>query len=104
MSLSQQLNADFQLVQTHTQISMRDLREALHWQSLSTRLYGREIPLPRLVAMYGEEYAYSNGVRHPRATLPEILLPLQNLTGRPFNSVLAKPLSRWLRLRLMAQR
>src|SRR5439155_26765910 len=56
-------------------------------------IYGRTIPMPRLIAMYGPVgYRYA-GVVHPPRALPAVLEAIrrrvEQATGRRFNSVLA---------------
>src|SRR5437773_11787458 len=72
---------------------LQGLLAELHWEEQRFTIYGRTMPMPRLVAMYGPVgYRYS-GVAH----LPRLLSPrlevirrrVENATGRPFNSVLA---------------
>jgi alkylated DNA repair dioxygenase AlkB len=71
------------------------LREQLAWQQERLTIYGREHPVPRLVAWYGDagaSYRYS-GVRHEplpwTATLLEVRARIETLTGVRYNSVLA---------------
>ena len=67
----------------------------LAWRSDVIRLFGREIPIPRLNAWYGEEgrtYSYS-GIRLDPLPWTPLLADLRNrigsATGVNFNSVLA---------------
>ncbi len=67
----------------------------LAWRKETIRIAGREIPVPRLTAWYGDErteYQYS-GIRHrPNAWLPDlqrIRETAQELAETRFNSVLA---------------
>lgn len=69
-----------------------DLLETIDWRQEQTRLFGKEIPLPRLTAWYGAHgYGYS-GIRHQPATPTPILKALtstiESITKRTFNSVL----------------
>lgn len=69
------------------------LRSGLSWESQSFSIYGRTMPMPRLIAMYGPAgYRYS-GVVHPARALPACLdairAEVEAATGRAFNSVLA---------------
>lgn len=71
------------------------LHAALPWETHHVRLFGREVPSPRLSCWIGEAdavYRYS-GTRHEPHPWPASLLPvLQRLrtdTGVEFNSVLA---------------
>jgi alkylated DNA repair dioxygenase AlkB len=63
------------------------------WAEERFTIYGRTMPMPRLIAMYGPVgYRYS-GVVHPPSPLPArldaIRRRVEDVTGRPFNSVLA---------------
>src|SRR5436853_7662876 len=65
----------------------------LDWQEQRFTIYGRTMPMPRLIAMYGPVgYRYS-GVVHPPRPLPPrldaIRRRVEELTQRRFNSVLA---------------
>jgi alkylated DNA repair dioxygenase AlkB len=69
------------------------LVEELDWESQQFVIYGRTMPMPRLIAMYGPvRYRYSGVVHPPRALttrLEEIRRTVTAFTGREFNSVLA---------------
>jgi alkylated DNA repair dioxygenase AlkB len=63
----------------------------LDWEKQRFTIYGRTVPMPRLIAMYGPVgYRYS-GVVHPPLTarLDAIRRRVEEVTGRAFNSVLA---------------
>lgn len=65
----------------------------LAWEEQHFTIYGRTMPMPRLIAMYGPAgYRYS-GVVHPPAPLPPrldaIRAVVESATGLAFNSVLA---------------
>ncbi len=65
----------------------------LEWEEQRFTIYGRTVPMPRLIAMYGPVgYRYS-GVVHPPRVLPPrldaIRRHVEQATGRAFNSVLA---------------
>jgi alkylated DNA repair dioxygenase AlkB len=65
----------------------------LDWEEQHFTIYGRTVPMPRLIAMYGPVgYRYS-GVVHPPRALPTrvdaIRRHVETVTGRAFNSVLA---------------
>src|SRR5262249_23038561 len=65
----------------------------LDWEEQRFTIYGRSMPMPRLIAMYGPVgYRYS-GVVHPaRAMSPRLGMireQVEALTGHAFNSVLA---------------
>src|SRR5262245_25979931 len=69
------------------------LLDELDWQPQLFTIYGRTMPMPRLIAMYGPVgYRYS-GVVHPPRPLPRRLETIRcsvtTVTGREFNSVLA---------------
>ena len=73
----------------HLQALLDDLR----WEQQQFTIYGRTMPMPRLIAMYGPAgYRYS-GVVHPPCPLPPRLEAIrrrvEEVSGRPFNSVLA---------------
>ena len=73
----------------HLQALLDDLR----WEQQQFTIYGRTMPMPRLIAMYGPAgYRYS-GVVHPPCPLPPRLEAIrrrvEDVAGRPFNSVLA---------------
>jgi alkylated DNA repair dioxygenase AlkB len=62
------------------------------WERHALRIYGRAVPMPRLIAMFGPHgYRYS-GVDHPPCALPPRVAGIRGvveaLTGRRFNSVL----------------
>ena len=65
----------------------------LDWEEQRFAIYGREVPMPRLIAMYGPAgYRYSGVVHPPRALTPRldaIRRRAEEVTGRAFNSVLA---------------
>ena len=71
------------------------LMTELAWEQRSIKLYGKEVPFPRLTAWYGDveaTYAYSGNVFSPRAWTPSLRdLQQQLQVGFPFtyNSVLA---------------
>ncbi len=65
----------------------------LAWEEQRFTIYGRDVPMPRLIAMYGPVgYRYS-GVVHPPLPLPPrldaIRAVVEAATCCPFNSVLA---------------
>jgi alkylated DNA repair dioxygenase AlkB len=62
------------------------------WERHAFAIYGRTVPMPRLIAMYGPVgYRYS-GVVHPPAPLPPRVAAIRSrveaVTGRRFNAVL----------------
>jgi alkylated DNA repair dioxygenase AlkB len=71
----------------------RELIAGLAWEKQRFTIYGRTVPMPRLIAMYGPiGYRYSGVVHPPRPLSPlldAIRRRVESFTGRPFNSVLA---------------
>jgi alkylated DNA repair dioxygenase AlkB len=72
---------------------LRALLTDIQWEEQRFTIYGRTMPMPRLIAMYGPVgYRYS-GVVHPPRPLPPrldaIRQRVEERTGRRFNSVLA---------------
>ncbi|MEE3045884.1 MAG: alpha-ketoglutarate-dependent dioxygenase AlkB [Pseudomonadota bacterium] len=68
------------------------LKTGIVWQQEIAKIHGKEIPVPRLTAWFGEvAYRYS-GVYHPAAPFPSVVAPLrklaEDLSGAPFNTVL----------------
>ncbi len=65
----------------------------LAWEQQDFTIYGRTVPMPRLIAMYGPVgYRYSGVVHAPCALTPRleaIRRRVEAVTGRRFNSVLA---------------
>jgi len=72
---------------------LQGLLAELAWEPQHFTIYGRTMPMPRLVAMYGPAgYRYSGVVHPPRplsARLDLIRRRIEEVTARPFNSVLA---------------
>jgi len=72
---------------------LRGLLAEAHWEEQRFTIYGRTIPMPRLIAMYGPAgYRYSGVVHPPRPLSPRldaIRRRAEEVTGRVFNSVLA---------------
>lgn len=72
----------------------RRLREEVGWHGEEIRIRGRLVPVPRLVAWYGNPgvvYRYSGVVHEPRPWIPvltELRQWIEGFTGRRFNSVL----------------
>jgi alkylated DNA repair dioxygenase AlkB len=68
------------------------VRELL-WEEQRFTIYGREMPMPRLIAMYGPVgYQYSGVVHPPRPLTPRldaIRATVEAASGVAFNSVLA---------------
>ncbi|OKL40682.1 alpha-ketoglutarate-dependent dioxygenase AlkB family protein [Pontibacter flavimaris] len=69
----------------------RLLREA-NWQQESIKLFGREVPMPRLTAWYGDKaYTYSGLQNKPQPWLPvlqELREKVEQASGQKYNSVL----------------
>ena len=70
----------------------RKLTDTIPWQVEIARIFGRVMPVPRLVAWFGDiTYSYS-GISHPPASFPEVIERLrrraETLSSGPFNSVL----------------
>ena len=65
----------------------------LAWEEQRFTIYGRTMPMPRLIAMYGPVgYRYSGVVHPPRpltSRLAAIRRRVEDATGNAFNSVLA---------------
>ena len=65
----------------------------LDWGTRTFAIYGRAVPMPRLIAMYGPVgYRYSGVVHPPCALTPRldaIRQRVERVVHRPFNSVLA---------------
>jgi alkylated DNA repair dioxygenase AlkB len=72
----------------------RRLREAVEWHGEEIRIRGRSVPVPRLVAWYGDPgavYRYSGVVHEPSPwilVLAELRQRIEAFTGCWFNSVL----------------
>jgi alkylated DNA repair dioxygenase AlkB len=68
------------------------LTETIQWDRPSLKMYGKEFPIPRLAAWYGEmEYKYSgiNNIPHPwTKELLSIKKRVEEASGAEFNSVL----------------
>jgi alkylated DNA repair dioxygenase AlkB len=68
------------------------LAEAMPWRIETARLFGRERPVPRMTAWFGDaDYTYS-GIRHRAAPFPAIVQRLrewaENISGALYNAVL----------------
>jgi alkylated DNA repair dioxygenase AlkB len=72
---------------------LHGLLAELDWEEQRFTIYGRTMPMPRLIAMYGPVgYRYSGVVHPPRPLSPrldEVRRRIEEVTGRAFNSVLA---------------
>lgn len=69
------------------------LTTSVPWEQKTLRMYGREIPVPRLTAWFGDTaYVYSGTTNAARAWLPaleELRVRLEAETGARYNSCLA---------------
>ncbi len=71
-----------------------ELDRAIAWRQDALRIYGKEVPLPRLTAWYGDEgtdYVYSGIANHPLPWNPLLLELRDRLVTdlhAPFNAVL----------------
>src|SRR5213593_1981705 len=69
------------------------LLDEVEWEEQRFTIYGRTMPMPRLIAMYGPVgYRYSGVVHPPRLLSPRldaIRCRVEEVTGRAFNAVLA---------------
>src|SRR5262245_54720932 len=68
------------------------LAESVPWRIETARLFGREMPIPRMTAWFGDaDYTYS-GIRHQAAPFPAIVQRLreqaENISGASYNAVL----------------
>jgi len=78
---------------TASALHLTGLMAELAWEEQQFTIFGRQTPMPRLIAMYGPVgYRYS-GVVHPpqplTARLEAIRAAIEAATGLVFNSVLA---------------
>lgn len=66
--------------------AFEQLLETIDWRQEHAKLFGRQIPLPRLTAWYGERgYIYS-GIHHEPAPFTPALLALKALAERLANA------------------
>src|SRR5919204_1868330 len=68
------------------------LAETVPWRIETARLFGREMPVPRMTAWFGNvDYTYS-GIRHRAAPFPAIVQLLreraENISSASYNAVL----------------
>jgi alkylated DNA repair dioxygenase AlkB len=71
---------------------VEQLRQSINWQQEEIRMFGKQLPLPRLTAWYGDKgYTYSGLYNAPQPWLP-VLLELkervEQASGHTYNSVL----------------
>lgn len=68
------------------------LQETIAWKQEKIKLFGKEQPMPRLTAWYGDKaYTYSGLQNQPQPWIPvlqEIRQQITAATGKDFNSVL----------------
>lgn len=71
---------------------LRDLLTSTPWGDHSMRILGREVPMPRRIAWFGEHAIGYSGLVHPARPLTEPLRALaeqlEDATGQPYNGVL----------------
>ncbi len=71
-----------------------DLHSNIHWKQKTIQIFGKEMPIPRLTAWYGDagkSYIYSGIEHHPEpwnTTLELIKLKIEEIAKVHFNSVL----------------
>jgi alkylated DNA repair dioxygenase AlkB len=71
-----------------------ELETTIHWEQTSFKLGGKDIPVPRLTAWYGDAgkfYSYSGITLHPYPWIPllsNIKARVESVTDARFNSVL----------------
>ena len=80
--------------QTHIEadLTTADMENVVDFQQLTVRMFGKEIPQPRLVAWYGpRSYTYS-GLTLPAAEMPaglrELCARVSEIAGEEFNAVM----------------
>jgi alkylated DNA repair dioxygenase AlkB len=70
----------------------QELQQTIDWKQESIKLFGKELPMPRLTAWYGDKgYNYSGLYNAPQPWLPVLLKlkeRLEQAIGQPYNSVL----------------
>lgn len=68
------------------------LMQEVNWQQESIKMFGRELPMPRLTAWYGDKsYTYSGLHNKPQPWLPvlqELRQQVEQASGQKYNSVL----------------
>jgi len=86
-------DASFLLI-AEAETLLHQLSAEATWEQRAIRIFGQQIPQPRLTAWYGEpeaRYTYSGLTWEPRpwtATLQTLRQRVEAATGTPFNSVL----------------
>ncbi|MHA6249431.1 alpha-ketoglutarate-dependent dioxygenase AlkB family protein [Pontibacter sp. CAU 1760] len=68
------------------------LADSIDWQQEQIRMFGKELPVPRLTAWYGEKgYTYSGLYNAPKpwlTVLQELRQRIEEVSGESYNSVL----------------
>ncbi|WP_229967055.1 alpha-ketoglutarate-dependent dioxygenase AlkB family protein [Pontibacter harenae] len=71
---------------------LQELLQTINWKQESIKLFGKEQPMPRLTAWYGEKgYTYSGLHNAPQPWLPvlqELKERVEEASGQTYNSVL----------------
>lgn len=80
------------LTASESNLYLEKLKQEVNWQQEGIRLFGKQLPLPRLTAWYGDKgYTYSGLYNAPQPWLP-VLLELkervEQVSGHRYNSVL----------------
>ena len=80
------------LEQEESDAFFRALQQHINWQQESIRMFGRELPMPRLTAWYGDKgYTYSGLYNAPQPWVPvlqELKEKVERASGHLYNSVL----------------
>ncbi|WP_276499548.1 alpha-ketoglutarate-dependent dioxygenase AlkB family protein [Pontibacter litorisediminis] len=75
-----------------SELYFEQLLEEVSWQQESIRMFGRQLPMPRLTAWCGDKgYTYSGLHNKPQPWLPvllELKHKVEQASGRQYNSVL----------------
>jgi len=78
--------------QAQSDLYFNKLLNEVNWQQETIKMFGKELPLPRLTAWYGDKsYTYSGLQNKPQPWLPillELKQEIEKATGHTFNSVL----------------
>jgi len=73
-------------------IYFRELQQHIDWKLESIRLFGRQLPMPRLTAWYGDKaYTYSGLYNAPQPWVPvlqQLKERVEQASGHVYNSVL----------------
>ena len=71
---------------------LEELLTSVPWERHVFRIFGREHPMPRGIAWYGEHPLGYSGLRHAARAMPtsvrQLAAQLEERTGQPFNGVL----------------